>query len=61
MFQLNNLQEFMKIVLKVSSFLADMQTVMPVTLTNSLRFYFWIALKINIEIQFHKNLDALVQ
>ena len=51
----------MKIVFKVSSFLADMQTVMPVTLTNSLRFYFWIALKINIKIRFHKNLDALVE
>jgi len=58
-FQLTNLQEFMNIVFKVSSFLADMQIVMPVTLTNSLRFYFCIALKINIEIQFRKNLDPL--
>jgi len=49
----------MNIVFKVSSFLADMQIVMPVTLTNSLRFYFCIALKINIEIQFRKNLDPL--
>jgi hypothetical protein len=50
----------MKTVFNMSSFLADMQTVMPVTLTNSPRFYFWIALKINTEIQFRKNLDPLV-
>jgi hypothetical protein len=50
----------MKIVFNMPSFLADMQPVMPLTLNNSLRFYFWIALKINIEIQFLKNFNPLV-